>query len=107
MAVTQEVRCKLRYPTRRSSRARRAGWTTVRSTACRWAILAAAFTACLSGTGRSSYAENPQLQQAIDTYASAMEKTDRDQRLEEFARAEQLFRQVIAGTDAQPADRER
>jgi tetratricopeptide (TPR) repeat protein len=56
---------------------------------------------CLWGTGRSSCAENPQLQQAIDTYAAAMEKTDRDQRLEEFARAEQLFRQVIAGTDTQ------
>ncbi len=35
-------------------------------------------------------------QQAIEEYSSAIELTDRDQRLQAFARAEQLFRQLIA-----------
>ena len=59
---------------------------------------------CLPGSdgdakvwGWRSRQGHSQVEQAIDAYTRAMEKTDRDQRLQEFARAEQLFRQVIEG----------
>jgi tetratricopeptide (TPR) repeat protein len=42
---------------------------------------------------------------AIDEYLAAMETRDRPVRLERFARAEQLFRQVIEGDAQQPAVR--
>ncbi len=40
---------------------------------------------------------------AIETYAAAMEETDPDKRIREFNRAEQMFRQIIQGTDSRPA----
>jgi tetratricopeptide (TPR) repeat protein len=57
----------------------------------------------LVGRAEPVRAQASQLQQAIDSYVAAMEKTDRNQRLEEFARSEQLFRQVIAGSEGQPS----
>jgi tetratricopeptide (TPR) repeat protein len=47
-------------------------------------------------------AERPQMERAIGEYSSAMETKDRNLRLEKFARAEQLFRQLIEG-DVQQA----
>ncbi len=102
MAVIQEDRCEFRGLLRRLVRWWHTLSSAVRLTPCRGACLAFLVFVGSWGCGQVSYAESPQLQQAIDTYVSAMEKVDRDLRLEEFARAEQLFRQVIAGTDAQP-----
>ena len=39
------------------------------------------------------------LSRAIQTYSSAMETKDRDARIQAFAESEQLFRQLIAGSD--------
>lgn len=78
----------------RGNTAPAASWRTVIAIVLTWV----GFAGVLEAAG----AESPQLQQAIDTYVAAMEKSDRDQRLEEFARAEQLFRQVIAGNDGRP-----
>lgn len=57
--------------------------------------LAAGLVTLLCGVGAG--AESTQLERAIDAYTTALETTDRNLRLEEFARAEQLFRQVIDG----------
>ena len=57
--------------------------------------LAAGLVTLLCGVGAA--AESTQLERAIDAYTTALETTDRNLRLEEFARAEQLFRQVIDG----------
>lgn len=103
MAVMPKGRHILRCSSSRLVRSRRSGSAAIGPTRYRRVLLAILFLACVWGSNRLSYAENPQLQLAIDTYASAMEKTDRNVRLEEFARAEQLFRQVIAGTETQPA----
>ncbi|MHB8973082.1 MAG: tetratricopeptide repeat protein [Pirellulaceae bacterium] len=48
--------------------------------------------------GQAARAETTQIERAIEAYSTALETTDRNQRLEEFARAEQLFRQVIEGS---------
>ena len=50
-------------------------------------------------------AETTQIERAIDAYTAALESSDRNQRLEEFARAEQLFRQVIEGSEQSEAIR--
>lgn len=42
------------------------------------------------------------VQAAIDTYDAAMAATTRSQRLELFARSEQLFRQTVEGDDGHP-----
>ncbi|MHB0960575.1 MAG: SH3 domain-containing protein [Pirellulaceae bacterium] len=47
----------------------------------------------------SVWAEMTHLERAIDTYTTALETADRDLRLQQFARAEQLFRQVIEGDE--------
>ena len=47
-------------------------------------------------------ADETQLESAINVYVSAMEQTDLDLRQQEFQRAEQLFRQLIEGSENQP-----
>lgn len=42
------------------------------------------------------------LARAVEEYSAAMETPDRNRRLEKFARAEQLFRQVVDGDAQQP-----
>lgn len=46
--------------------------------------------------------DNSQVKNALDAYAAAMEETDSDRRRQEFQQAEQLFRQVIEGSENQP-----
>lgn len=103
MAVIQNERCEFGGLFRPLGSWDRPRPVLIRSPVFRWILLAVLSPAAGWGTSSTCFAENPQLQLAIDTYASAMEQTDRDVRLEEFARAEQLFRQVIAGTATQPA----
>ncbi len=43
--------------------------------------------------------ENRLLPQALEAYSAAMNRSDRDQRLQGFALAEQLFRQVLTGSE--------
>jgi tetratricopeptide (TPR) repeat protein len=45
------------------------------------------------------------LQSAIEAYEAAMETVSRSERLELFARSEQLFRQVVEGDDTHPPRR--
>jgi tetratricopeptide (TPR) repeat protein len=55
--------------------------------------------------GHAAQAETTQIERAIAAYTTALETTDRNQRLDEFARAEQLFRQVIEGSEQRVAVR--
>lgn len=103
MAVITEGRDELPCSPWRFVRWWRARSVTIGPARYRWVLLAMLVHAWGWGCCQQSCAENPQLQQAVDTYAAAMEMPDRDQRLQEFARAEQLFRQVIAGSEKQPA----
>ena len=47
-------------------------------------------------------ANEAQIKSAIETYAAAMEETDLVKRRQQFAKAEQLFRQAVEGTDEYP-----
>lgn len=49
-----------------------------------------------------TYASQSRLQAAIDAYGEAMETPDRRIRVQRFARAEQLFRQVVDGDSESP-----
>ena len=60
-----------------------------------WSVWLPGWSRCLCGVAAG--AESTQIERAIDAYTAALETTDRNLRLEEFARAEQLFRQVIDG----------
>ena len=63
------------------------------------AWLALLLVAPLAGTVRPGA---PRIERALAEYSSAMETVQRDQRLKRFARAEQLFRQLIDGDEAHP-----
>lgn len=54
----------------------------------------ASATPAVSAAGRDHL-----LQQALEAYSTAMNTPDRDQRLQEFALAEQLFRQIVTGSE--------
>lgn len=62
----------------------------------RWAAWAACLTLWIMPCLRAAdQFQLSQAQRAVDAYTRAVETTDRDRRIQEFARAEQLFRQVL------------
>ena len=51
------------------------------------------------GSCHAASTDRSRVEVAVATYSAAMEKTDRDERVEAYATAAQLFRQIIDGTD--------
>ena len=66
-----------------------------------WLVLIVMTSGNLAGAtpAVSASARHRALQQALEAYSAAMNTPDRDQRLQGFALAEQLFRQVMTGSE--------
>ncbi len=73
-----------------------------RTLVCTICLSIAIFFCPRVGLSQKARIQNARIQNAIDAYTAAIDEDQRDQQIQKFNRAEQLFRQVIEGDGTNP-----